>query len=101
MHDAQLSDNALPNLLLGLYVDDLVQQMNGSVTGWIKPQAESETHLSRHYGLCGSVLNLADGTSIASPKLLYDDEVFCMQVEPELDTDLQGILAIIIVGLSS
>lgn len=55
-------------------------------------------HLSGHDYIRGNMLNLADGSSVASAQLLDDGNVFGFQVQPVLDANLKHRLWTLLKG---
>lgn len=62
-----------------------------------------EAHLPGHNGVCWYMFDLADRASVSRAQILDNFQVFCTQVEVELDADFElrrCILRLIISGMT-
>jgi hypothetical protein len=89
VHNLQLAHDLPAHFGLGVDADDL-QGQRGSVAGG------GPTNLAGHDGLGGSVLDLADGATVASAQLAQDSEVLGPQVEAELDANLERVAEVVL-----
>lgn len=86
MADLQFSNDLLSNVLFCIDSDDLYA-MSAAVSS---PDVE-RTNLSCHDHLCGSMHDLANGSSIACAEFFEHDQILTPKIELELQSNLKSV----------